>query len=525
MHQLPRFTVSAAVALAVTAVSVVAYAPAASAAAPPAATGVAYRAGDGRAALSWHNPTGSADFAKVRLVYATDHAPASVTDGTAAPLASDTATSAVVTGLTNGQAYTFVLFTLDAADAATASPAVTVTPHAPAPGHFTIALGRSTIGPGAGRASTVLSGTYTDAAGKPVSGLRVRVMRELAGTTTWSRVATVTSGATGRVAMTASPARTAYYRFQLPASPYDAATTSSTVRLTFVPAISFTAPSLTRTYTPFTVSGYVKPAASNQPVVLRRYYSGAWHTVARTRTGASGGYRFPITATTTAARQLRAVYLSSPSHAGAVSAVRTVQVTPRDLRSGMSGPDVLALQRRLAALHYDVGTVDGEFGFDTAHAVVAFQKLNGLFRTGVAGSATLSRLASPAVPHRRHLVSGRSVEVDKTRQIAAFYSNGSLYRILDVSTGSEKTYWQDGVQNVAHTPEGTFTVYRKIDGMRIGALGALWKPSYFYQGYAIHGNGSVPPYPASHGCVRITNPAADRYFSWLTVGTRVYVFH
>src|SRR3954447_7454371 len=102
-----------------TAVPVVALVPPAVAAAPPAATVTSYRAGDARVALSWRNPTGSADFSRVRLVYAAGHAPASVSDGVEATLSSPTATSAVVTGLTDGQAYSFVLFTADGADNAT----------------------------------------------------------------------------------------------------------------------------------------------------------------------------------------------------------------------------------------------------------------------------------------------------------------------------------------------------------------------------------------------------------------------
>jgi 5-hydroxyisourate hydrolase-like protein (transthyretin family) len=514
-----------AIAVVVTAVPVVAYVPSAFAAAPPAATITGYRAGDARVSLGWRNPTGSADFARVRLFYAAGHTPSAVGDGTEVTLSSGTATSAVATGLTDGTAYTFVLFTSDAAGNATASAPVTATPHVPKAGHFTIGLGRSAIGPGTGVSSTVLSGTYTDASGRPVAGLRVRVLRELGGTSTWERVATVTSSSTGRVAMTASPYRTAYYRFSLPASPYDAATSSSVVRLVYVPTISLSTPTLARTYTTFTASGAIKPAWNGQAVLLRRYYSGAWHTIARTTTGTTGRYRFSLTPTTTAARQLRAVLVATARHSSARTAIHTVQVTPRDLATGMSGPDVRALQQRLATLHYDVGTVDGQFGYDTLHAVVPFQKLNGLARTGVVGARMLARLASPTRPTRHHLVSGHSVEVDKARQIAVFYSNGSLYRIVDVSTGSGQPYTQDGQTYVATTPVGSFRIERKIDGMRVSRLGELWRPSYFYLGYAIHGSPSVPTYPASHGCVRVTNPAVDRYFTWLTIGTRVYIFN
>ena len=31
----------------------------------------------------------------------------------------------------------------------------------------------------------------------------------------------------------------------------------------------------------------------------------------------------------------------------------------------------------------------------------------------------------------------------------------------------------------------------------------MYRPNYFYGGYAVHGMTSVPAYPASHGCVRM----------------------
>ncbi|MEO7803439.1 MAG: L,D-transpeptidase family protein, partial [Actinomycetota bacterium] len=52
-----------------------------------------------------------------------------------------------------------------------------------------------------------------------------------------------------------------------------------------------------------------------------------------------------------------------------------------------------------------------------------------------------------------------------------------------------------------------------------------YKPSYFNGGIAFHGNGSVPAYPASHGCVRLPMPFADWFFNNASsIGTVVYVY-
>ena len=65
---------------------------------------------------------------------------------------------------------------------------------------------------------------------------------------------------------------------------------------------------------------------------------------------------------------------------------------------GSSGPQVLALQQRLAALHYDIGTPDGHFGQSTYFAVVAFQKVSGMSRTGRATDDVIARVATATDP-------------------------------------------------------------------------------------------------------------------------------
>jgi len=47
---------------------------------------------------------------------------------------------------------------------------------------------------------------------------------------------------------------------------------------------------------------------------------------------------------------------------------------------------------------------------------------------------------------------------------------------------------------------------------------------YFTGGYAIHGTPSVPPYPASHGCVRIPMWVAPQLSATASHGETVYVY-
>ncbi len=69
---------------------------------------------------------------------------------------------------------------------------------------------------------------------------------------------------------------------------------------------------------------------------------------------------------------------------------------PKTIKYGAKGPEVTALQKRLAALGYSVGKVDGIFGKATEKALIAFQKNNKLKADGLGGAATLNSLYSGA---------------------------------------------------------------------------------------------------------------------------------
>lgn len=59
----------------------------------------------------------------------------------------------------------------------------------------------------------------------------------------------------------------------------------------------------------------------------------------------------------------------------------------------LRGDDVAALQRRLGALGFDAGRVDGIFGIRTAGALTDFQRNAGLTTDGICGPSTVGALA------------------------------------------------------------------------------------------------------------------------------------
>jgi peptidoglycan hydrolase-like protein with peptidoglycan-binding domain len=250
--------------------------------------------------------------------------------------------------------------------------------------------------------------------------------------------------------------------------------------------------------------------------------------------GEGPGQAAPATApTATAAPTTATPTTEAPSTTEAPTTTTTLAPTtttkpkpaePARLRSGSDGAEVAALQRRLGELGYQVHEADGEFGPETHHAVVAFQKVNRLGRDGVVGPVTRKALERPRVLRPRSGKAGFHVEADLTLQVVYLVKDGKIQEILDASSASGQTYVVKGDVRVAVTPLGSFQIQRKIDAWRKSELGLLYRPAYFIGGYALHGAPSVPPFPASHGCIRITTTAMDRWFDKVPVGTPMHVY-
>ncbi len=184
---------------------------------------------------------------------------------------------------------------------------------------------------------------------------------------------------------------------------------------------------------------------------------------------------------------------------------------------------MLALQQRLSSLGYWLGTPDGQFGGLTQQAVWALQKSAGIGRDGEVGAQTRAALARGARPQAT--MSGDGVEIDLARQILMVVRGGRAELVLNTSTGSGNQFLEHGQTHTAVTPRGAFHVTVVVDGSDKGPLGTLWRPRYFNGGIAVHGLDSVPPYPASHGCARVSNSAMDMIWArgLMPIGSAVVV--
>jgi peptidoglycan hydrolase-like protein with peptidoglycan-binding domain len=196
---------------------------------------------------------------------------------------------------------------------------------------------------------------------------------------------------------------------------------------------------------------------------------------------------------------------------------------PSAIEPGDSGPWVRELQLRLAEAGFRPGPRDGRFGRATLGAVYAFQKLHDLPRDGVfrisdwALLDTKPELAPAADPDR--------VEVDLERQVLYLVRDQRVEVVLPISSGNGEQFRNASGSLVrARTPEGGYHFYNHIDGWRISYLGGLYRPYYFRGGYAIHGSASVPPFEASHGCVRVELHDMDFLTTRLETGMPVFVY-
>jgi hypothetical protein len=214
-------------------------------------------------------------------------------------------------------------------------------------------------------------------------------------------------------------------------------------------------------------------------------------------------------------RRLWMSALLAPALALAVPAVaqatpsapaRTATAAARTLQYGTDGLSVRSLQRRLAALKYYPGPIDGQFGPDTLEAVWAFQEVQGLPGEDFVSSAMERALAHPRAPRMLDRGAGPNrIEVNLGIEVLVLYHHNQIQLISHVSSGGGYYYCSPGGGcGVAITPTGNFTALSFFPGWITVPLGEMYNSVFFIgTAYAIHGDTYVPLEPVSHGCIRI----------------------
>ncbi len=182
-----------------------------------------------------------------------------------------------------------------------------------------------------------------------------------------------------------------------------------------------------------------------------------------------------------------------------------------------TGPTPLEeAQGILASLGYPVGPVDGIEGGQTRRALCAWRRLEGheVGRQGLQPGELEALRATSGLPAA---AAGRGATADRTCQAVYYRQDGRWQHVHRASTGA------DGLPR-----PGEYRIQRARAGWHTSTLYPADNPNMYNTLYirgaiAIHGSHSVPPHPASKGCVRVTPAAADQLFSALSVGDPVTV--
>jgi len=215
-----------------------------------------------------------------------------------------------------------------------------------------------------------------------------------------------------------------------------------------------------------------------------------------------------------------------------VAAPKAAKVGPKESsRRGVhleTPAEVADLQSRLQELGYFIPDVTSVFDDATEQAVWAFQKVAGLPAEDEVSKDMQIALEAGVRPQAR-TTEGRALEFDIDRQLLLAVQDGKVIRIFNASSASGDTYiTAQGRRFEATTPTGEYTITNQRDYVHQSSLGLgpMYRPKYFFQVLAIHGADETPPYPSSHGCIRVTNAAMDWIWDvWgAPIGTPVLVY-
>jgi peptidoglycan hydrolase-like protein with peptidoglycan-binding domain len=183
------------------------------------------------------------------------------------------------------------------------------------------------------------------------------------------------------------------------------------------------------------------------------------------------------------------------------------------------GEDVKEIQLQLKRLGYYTHDISGIYDKKTAESVKRFQKSEKLVADGVFGLKSLMKLAgifeNPAYKTTPEKPKGEVfIIINALERKLTVMSDGKPFKSFPVAVGTFDT----------PTPIGAFKIIQK-DSWGEG-FGARWMRLNVPWGiYGIHGTNkpwSIGGFE-SHGCIRMHNNHVKQVYSWVKVGTRVYI--
>ena len=202
------------------------------------------------------------------------------------------------------------------------------------------------------------------------------------------------------------------------------------------------------------------------------------------------------------------------------------------VQNGDKNSDVKRVQTRLKQLKY-LYSADGEFGLNTARALMYFQRKCGLQESGIADEATQRALFSSSAPAAEEYVFPYKIIVDISEQkVGVFQWDGEAYsvpyKLMTCSTGKDAT----------PTPLGTYQSYGRLTGewyyfkefncyakWAYGIVGGILFHSVTYSANKVRNENSVHNLgrKASHGCIRLIEDDVKWIYDNCPYGTTVVI--
>jgi lipoprotein-anchoring transpeptidase ErfK/SrfK len=145
-----------------------------------------------------------------------------------------------------------------------------------------------------------------------------------------------------------------------------------------------------------------------------------------------------------------------------------------------------------------------------------FVAIDALKSLGARISSTKNSTTVSLNGHEMKVTAGRkSAVVDKTHQQIRIYQGGALVLTSKISTGKYSRSTPDGTFRIGYSKDAYHTSAKYNDAPMPWAV-------HVTRNIFIHG-GDVPDYPASHGCVRLPDEAAEWFYNWVEPGTIVTI--
>jgi L,D-transpeptidase catalytic domain len=250
--------------------------------------------------------------------------------------------------------------------------------------------------------------------------------------------------------------------------------------------------------------------ATSGNVIVRLYRGNRVVDTSRPKIGDNGRYKARFRLGKTGPVTVEVV---KPGGGGA-SALRARKFTVFVLDKGSRGGLTMKfIQRRLLDMGF-WATQSGGYDLRTRWAVMAYRKVNRMARNFGLTSRMIDRIARGQGRFKpRFGATGRKrVEANLSLQVYVLIdAKGKVYRVVPTSTG------KPGFRSDL----GRFRFYRRQPG--VNGLGMV-NSVYYNGGEALHGYVSVPPFPASHGCLRTPTTYSRAIYEWVDLGDRMDVY-